>query len=386
MGRGAEVGAEVAARQLRRRRPERARARGVVEAGEQRRAKVARQGAGQQSRAQHRAEGGDRHLGARAGGDRLGGDIGLLSREPALLDRKPGRIACGPDIGQPLDVEARVGRDEAPTPLRNPVDLRDLERRQGDDVVRCDLPSAPQLEPLMLEPERRGLRPQLDPGLGQELADDLRRALAEQLQRPRLVRRERDLDSRNAAGAQVGRGQQSQLVGGKRPAGLRRHRKHQTCSVAGLQLVEEVAERLASGAVAEGERAVDRGDGTGAGRDQKSFVVERRAAARSGSNANQDRPRPASLACCAHRAGPRGARDRFAPRVRARTARRRGAAGRRTARRARSTRPGLALRRGHRAPARPPRRRCLRPRSGLAVQSESLRFEPSSRPSTPIAR
>ncbi len=131
------------------------------------------------------------------------------------------------------------------------------------------------------------------------------------------------------------------------------------------------AERLAPRPVAEGERAIDCGDGTRAGRDQEGLVVERCAAGgsdrvRTGIDRGQ-RVAPDVGMVLAGEAlevdpsrGPE--REWLGDEV--------GSVAR-TAPRARSTRPGLALRRGHRAPARPRRRRCLHPQSGLGHAGHS---------------
>ena len=51
-----------------------------------------------------------------------------------------------------------------------------------------------------VESDRGALRPKLDPRLGEQIADDLRSAVAEQLQWPPLVGRHRNLHGRHTAG------------------------------------------------------------------------------------------------------------------------------------------------------------------------------------------
>ena len=69
--------------------------------------------AGEHHAAEHRAVWPRLDIGAGVGGDRLGGRVGLLGGEAALLDREGDRVAGRPDrvdIGNPA---VQVGRDEA---------------------------------------------------------------------------------------------------------------------------------------------------------------------------------------------------------------------------------------------------------------------------------
>ena len=84
--------------------------------------------------------------------DRSGGNVSLLRRKPALLDRKPGRIARGPDSLKPVDVHGSVGLHESVLPLREPREGRHLKRRQRDRRVRADRPVGVQVQLPLFEP------------------------------------------------------------------------------------------------------------------------------------------------------------------------------------------------------------------------------------------
>ena len=90
-------------------------------------------------------------MGPGARRDRSGGNVGLLRRKPALFDRKPRRIARGPDSLEPVDVHGSVGLHESVLPLREPRERRYLKRRQRDRRVHGDRPIGLQVQLPFLE-------------------------------------------------------------------------------------------------------------------------------------------------------------------------------------------------------------------------------------------
>jgi len=105
-----------------------------------RRAKEVRSSARHEHPTQHRLERLDRDVSPGAGRDRSGGNVRLLCRQPTLFDRKPGRVARGPNSLEPGDVHRRVRLHKPVLPLRKPREGLDLECRQSDRRVRGDGP------------------------------------------------------------------------------------------------------------------------------------------------------------------------------------------------------------------------------------------------------
>jgi hypothetical protein len=80
-----------------------------------------------------------RHVDLRPGepdGDVGGGDVRLLRREAALLERPRRHVADRPDAVDAADAAVAVDRDEAVGVVREAGQARSSERRQGDDEIR----------------------------------------------------------------------------------------------------------------------------------------------------------------------------------------------------------------------------------------------------------
>ena len=99
---------------------------------------VARLATGQEQPAQYGPERLRPHVGADGLGNRLGGSVGELGGDAALLDREVGDVAGGVDVVEAADAPVRVDRDEAVERLRQPVEARAAQPRQRDDAVGLD--------------------------------------------------------------------------------------------------------------------------------------------------------------------------------------------------------------------------------------------------------
>ena len=92
-------------------------------------AEVVRLSARQQQPAQDRGVGLGVDLDSRCGRDRLGRRVGLLRREPTLLDRVGRAVARGVDVLGAQYPAMAVGRDEAGHALGDPADHGSAHRR-----------------------------------------------------------------------------------------------------------------------------------------------------------------------------------------------------------------------------------------------------------------
>ena len=108
--------------------------------------------------------------------------VGLLGRDPSLLDRERGDVA---DREDPLEADrpaVLVDADEAVGVVGNPGDPPALEARQADHRVGLDLLARRDPQPALLELDRVGAGDDLDPALLQQLAHLLGGATAEELE------------------------------------------------------------------------------------------------------------------------------------------------------------------------------------------------------------
>ena len=76
--------------------------------------------------------------GAERVGDRGGGGVGLLRREPALLDREGRRVSGGEHVVGARDVAVRVGRQEPLLVARQPGIAGSGEHGQAEHGVGDD--------------------------------------------------------------------------------------------------------------------------------------------------------------------------------------------------------------------------------------------------------
>src|SRR5439155_14963832 len=93
--------------------------------------KVRRDASRQDQSTQDWIEGMSLELRAGASGDVLGGGIGLLGGDPALLDVKAGDVAGRVDVVETTDTAVLVGGDETGCIVRNAGDRPCHESRQG---------------------------------------------------------------------------------------------------------------------------------------------------------------------------------------------------------------------------------------------------------------
>ena len=89
-------------------------------------------------RAQHALDPGLRGRGAVCGRDALRDHVGLLGRQPALLDREARHVADRVDVGQTDDAAELVCGDEAGAVGRQPGDPGPPEPGRGDDTIGLD--------------------------------------------------------------------------------------------------------------------------------------------------------------------------------------------------------------------------------------------------------
>ena len=80
--------------------------------------------------------------GAGLGGDRLGGGVGLLGREAALLDRAGGGVAGGEHVGHAAHARVRVDLEEAVARRPGSPAMRG-PRRRGSAITASAAISSP---------------------------------------------------------------------------------------------------------------------------------------------------------------------------------------------------------------------------------------------------
>ena len=104
-------------------------------------------------------------------GDRLGGRVGLLGRDAALLDRERGDVAGGVDVDDVADAPVPVDGDEPVERLREAVEARAVQTRQRDDAIDLDPAVGQQAQLAVGEGGGVGGRDELDAGVLDQLAD-----------------------------------------------------------------------------------------------------------------------------------------------------------------------------------------------------------------------
>ena len=237
-GESGEKRSEVAADDLRWRPPEWlwARLRGF---GGDVAAEIARLRAGQQQPAQNGPEWTRCHVDAGRSSDRLGGGVGLLSGDAALLDGKGRNVAGGVDVGHAGDPSVQVNGDESLERLRDAADPRALQARKRDDAIGHDDAVGDEEELALTSLRRIRACMDSDPALVEQLPDGAARLPPEQVQRLVLGRDERDLHTGDTPLVQPGRRHQRQLVGRQCPCRARRNREDDSPYLAGLDLGEQ---------------------------------------------------------------------------------------------------------------------------------------------------
>jgi hypothetical protein len=277
---GREIRSQVAASHLAGRPPQRtgrnvahetAMARGALRAVPiQLGAQVQRRAAGQKQPSQHRGERMRLDGGTERSRNRCRGAIRLLGRETALLYGERGGVASGEDVPESHDAPASVRGDEPLLVARQAGDPGALQIRQREHGVGDQ--GSPRLEPqdVVGQIGDSRLSSQLDPALGEQLAQRRSGGLAEDPQRLRLGRHERH----GYLGHRAGRGRRHdrQLVCRKRPAGPMRDGDHDLAAMAACDFGEHPLDRRHVGRSPEGQCPGDRLDGLGADRDEQ--VVE----------------------------------------------------------------------------------------------------------------
>ena len=105
-------------------------------------------------------------------GDILGGGIGLLGSEAALLDRERRPVARRVDVMDTFYSGVIVDRDEALVISGQAVDRRSLHQRQGDHLGRAQCPIAgTELDSGIVELAHGGAREEVDPTGVEQLSD-----------------------------------------------------------------------------------------------------------------------------------------------------------------------------------------------------------------------
>ncbi len=218
-------------------------------------AQVARPVAGQQQALELGLEGLREHGRAGVGGDLLGGGVGHLAGQAALLDLVVRDIAGSEDARS--DAAVRVGDQEAALVGRQAFDRRPFEQRQRDDALDVEHARLP-----------RRLHMQPDPGEVEQVAH----TGVEQLQRLGLGRDEVQLRA-HAHLVRAGREHQRELVERQRPVRAGRDDERERAQVALLDVLHDPMEPLlVRERAGEGDGAGERHHGPRTGRDQQRVV------------------------------------------------------------------------------------------------------------------
>ena len=144
-----------------------------------------------------------------AGGDRLGGGHRLLAGKAALLDRGVRRVTGGVDALEPLDQAMLVDGDEA-VGVGQARDGRPGGHREGEGPIHFDVP--PARVHAVVHDIGGDRADELDPLLGEQVRDHGAGLRAEQLERTRLRRDEREVHVVDAGAPHVAGGDDGQLV------------------------------------------------------------------------------------------------------------------------------------------------------------------------------
>ena len=196
----------------------------------------------QQQAAQHRPERARLELGAGAGGDRLGGRVGLLGGDSALLEREAGRVARGPDVDLAVHLSEWVGREEARARrAESPSQARAFEPRQRHGAVGADRAAGRDRQLAVGERERG------------RAGDELDAAVLEQLERSPSSPSAPNSSSGASSGVTMvtrtsGRArvdeprprEQRELVERKRPAGAARNGEDEALDLARERVLEHL--------------------------------------------------------------------------------------------------------------------------------------------------
>jgi hypothetical protein len=198
--------------------------------------------AGQEEPAEHGSERRRGRAKAEVGGDGLGGGVGLLRGESALLDREGRCVACGVDARDPRDAAIGVDRQEPAAVGGQARKGRTLKQGNSDDDVGAEWrpgfdvkQAVPQFEGAAVGPERDATgvehRPQCRAGGGPE-----------EPKRIRLRCHDGQRCVRDASVTEVDRGHHRELVYGQRPRCLGGDREDQPSGLAALERVEDGAD------------------------------------------------------------------------------------------------------------------------------------------------
>ena len=188
-------------------------------------------------------------VGAGARGDRLGGRVGLLRGEPALLDRERDRVARRPHRVGAVDLAVTVAADE-PALRRSgaPRSARPDRARQRDDALRVERPRPGSTTACR---RRRAMTSAsvstMMPAASRSSRSARRAGRAEDRQRRVLGRVDRDLDVVVAHAARLPGGHQRELVGRQRPRDADRDDERDALGVALLEVAQQAAEDLGVG-------------------------------------------------------------------------------------------------------------------------------------------
>ena len=207
---------QVVAHDLRRRPPQRLVGgdRLVLRLNAELAAEIPRLASRQQEPAQDRPESLGRYARPGRCSDRLGGRVGLLRRDSALLHREARDVACGEHVGNSVHAAMRVDRNEAVHRLRQPVDRRALESWKRDHAVRGDAALWDEVELSVCELGCICAGHEAHVVFLQQRMHGLTRGRPEQLQRFHLGRHERELDALHITRTHVVGGEERQLIGG----------------------------------------------------------------------------------------------------------------------------------------------------------------------------
>ena len=140
----------------------------------------------------HRLERLGRGSGAEAVGDLGSRRVGVLGREPALLDREGGAVAGGVDVLEPAHAAALVDRDEPGAVGGEAVDRGSVHHRQGDHLGPPQGVAPRGDDQLAVCLVHQGLALELHPAHRQHLANRVARGWPEDRQRALLGGEEAD--------------------------------------------------------------------------------------------------------------------------------------------------------------------------------------------------
>ena len=121
-------------------------------------------------------------------GDRLGGGVGLLGGDAALLDRAGGCVTRGVHVVEALDAAVQIHWDEAVAVVGEPRDIRPDDARKAHHLVGGKRRPGSGQQLALARLHRHAVGQQLDAALLEQLSHRGGGRRPEQLERLRLVR------------------------------------------------------------------------------------------------------------------------------------------------------------------------------------------------------